>query len=218
MKKITLIIYVFTLGIINAQVSSSQNPTEINKTTQNNTKASEELLRCNIIFESRKDEIKNQIRELNEKNQALQALKVATQNLLQSREIKLKEREEALRLKLKEIEDKEEKAKINAQEEEEKIKNLIAQNEKILKQIDDSKDNKLSQTYAKMKDSKAALILQNLPQEQAASILFSLSAQDMGKILSKMDSKKAADLTDILKKGPPFKEKNQTPKASEKEN
>lgn len=208
MKKISIIIYAFSFGVINAQTgSTNQIPTiEVHKTTQNNSKNSEELLNCNIIFESRKDEIKDQIRELNEKNQTLQILKDATQNLLQNREIKLKEREDALRIKLKEIEDKEAQATINAKKKEEKIKSLITQNEEILKQIDDSKNNKLAQTYAKMKDSKAALILENLPQEQAASILFALSAQDMGKILSKMDPKKAANLTEILKKGPPFKE------------
>lgn len=220
MKKISVIIYAFGLGVINAQTdSTTQAPTiEVHRTAQNNAQASGELLNCNIIFESRKDEIKDQIRELNEKNQTLQILKDATQNLLQNREIKLKEREEALRIKLKEIEDKEAQATINAKEKEEKIKSLITKNEEILKQIDDSKNNKLAQTYAKMKDSKAALILENLPQEQAASILFALSAQDMGKILSKMNPKKAANLTEILKKGPPFKEalkeKNKTPEQS----
>ncbi|PAF49265.1 hypothetical protein BKH41_03225 [Helicobacter sp. 12S02232-10] len=170
------------------------------------SQSSSQLLNCNAVFESRKNEIKEQLRELDEKNQAMEALKNATQNIFNQRETKLKERENALSLKLKEIEDKEAKLKAMNDENEAKIKNLIKKNEEVLKEIDQAKNNKLAQTYAKMKDSKAAPIIENLPDMEAAAILFSLSAQDMGKILAKMNPKKAAELTEILKKGPPFKE------------
>lgn len=172
---------------------------------------SKQLLQCNAIFDARKGELKEQIRQLDEKTQSIQALENAAQNLLDKREAKLKERENALSIKLKEIEDKEAKEEAQNKQRQDSIKALIAKNENILKQIDDAKNNKLAQTYAKMKDSKAAPIIENLPQDEAASILFALSAQDMGKILSKMNPKKAAELTEILKKGPPFeKQKSQT--------
>lgn len=175
----------------------------------NSENTSKQLLQCNAIFDARKGELKEQIRELDEKTQSLQALQNATQNLLDKREAKLKERENALSIKLKEIEDKEAKEEAQNKQRQDDIKALIAKNEDILKQIDDAKNNKLAQTYAKMRDSKAAPIIENLPQDEAASILFALSAQDMGKILSKMDPKKAAELTEVLKKGPPF-EKQKT--------
>lgn len=173
--------------------------------------ASKQLLQCNAIFDARKGELKEQIRQLDEKTQSIQALENATQNLLDKREAKLKERENALSIKLKEIEDKQAKEEAQNKQRQDEIKALIAKNQDILKRIDGAKNNKLAQTYAKMKDSKAAPIIENLPQDEAASILFALSAQDMGKILSKMNPKKAAELTEILKKGPPFeKQKSET--------
>lgn len=208
--------------------SKTRNNTQKDMTVEENTKTpyvpadsnseqtSKQLLQCNAIFDARKGELKEQIRQLDEKTQSIQALENATQNLLDKREAKLKERENALSIKLKEIEDKQAKEEAQNKQRQDQIKALIAKNEDILKQIDDAKNNKLAQTYAKMKDSKAAPIIENLPQDEAASILFALSAQDMGKILSKMDPKKAADLTEILKKGPPFeKQKSQ---ALQKEN
>ena len=55
------------------------------------------------------------------------------------------------------------------------------------------------------RDSKSAAILQNLPDEEAAMILFALDTKTTSKILSKMDVQKAATLTTLLQKGPPFK-------------
>lgn len=203
--------------------NKTQNSTQKDMSSEENTKThyippsssseqtSKQLLQCNAIFDARKGELKEQIRQLDEKTQSIQALENATQNLLDKREAKLKERENALSIKLKEIEDKEAKEEVQNKQRQDQIKALIAKNEDILKQIDDAKNNKLAQTYAKMKDSKAAPIIENLPQDEAASILFALSAQDMGKILSKMNPKKAAELTEILKKGPPFeKQKSET--------
>lgn len=203
--------------------NKAQNNIQKDTTSEENTKTpyiqaassseqtSKQLLQCNAIFDARKGELKEQIRQLDEKTQSIQALENATQNLLDKREAKLKERENALSIKLKEIEDKEAKEEAQNKQRQDEIKALIAKNEDILKQIDGAKNNKLAQTYAKMKDSKAAPIIENLPQDEAASILFALSAQDMGKILSKMNPKKAAELTEILKKGPPFeKQKSET--------
>ena len=60
-----------------------------------------------------------------------------------------------------------------------------------------------------MKDSKSAAILQALPDDEAAEILFTLDTKVMSKILAKMDPQKAATLTAMLQKGPPFKDKNE---------
>lgn len=192
-------------------ISEENTKTPYIQAASSSEQTSKQLLQCNAIFDARKGELKEQIRQLDEKTQSIQALENATQNLLDKREAKLKERENALSIKLKEIEDKQAKEEAQNKQRQDEIKALIAKNEDILKQIDDAKNNKLAQTYAKMKDSKAAPIIENLPQDEAASILFALSAQDMGKILSKMNPKKAAELTEILKKGPPFeKQKSET--------
>ncbi|GAA7765734.1 hypothetical protein HpCOL17_18180 [Helicobacter pylori] len=53
-----------------------------------------------------------------------------------------------------------------------------------------------------MKDSKSALILENLPTQNALEILMALKPQELGKILAKMDPKKAAALTELWQKPP----------------
>ena len=91
-----------------------------------------------------------------------------------------------------------------AKSRENNIKDLIKQNEDLLSQIDAKKSQKISQTYAKMKDSKASAIIEELPLNEAAEILFAMDSKDIGKIFAKMDAQKAAKLTEMLKKGPPF--------------
>ncbi|WP_233711805.1 MotE family protein, partial [Helicobacter salomonis] len=166
----------------------------------------QQFLQCNAIFESRKAEIDRQLQALQERALTLQTLQNQTQSLLDQRSAKVVEREKALGIKLKEFEDKEANLKKTQEENEKKLKALIAKNEKLLKEIKAASQSKLASTYAKMKDSKAAPILQDLSPAQAAQILSTLEAKDMGKILAKMDPAKAATLTEMLQKGPPFKD------------
>ncbi|WP_121021270.1 MotE family protein [Helicobacter vulpis] len=172
---------------------------------------SEQFLQCNAIFESRKAEIDAQLQRLQERALTLQSLQNQTQSLLDQRSAKVVEREKALGVKLKELEDKQAHFKQAQEESEKKLKALIAKNEELLKEIKTASQSKLSSTYAKMKDSKAAPILQDLRPSQAAQILSTLEAKDMGKILAKMDPAKAAMLTEMLQKGPPFKDPPKPP-------
>ncbi|WP_104682346.1 MotE family protein [Helicobacter felis] len=172
---------------------------------------SRQFLQCSAIFESRKAEIDQQLQMLQQRALTLQTLQTETQHLLDQRSAKVVEREKALSAKLKEIENKEAQLKTTQEENEKKLKKLIAKNEELLKEIKEGSQSKLSSTYAKMKDSKAAPILQDLPPSQAAQILSTLEAKDMGKILAKMDPQKAAMLTEMLQKGPPFKDPPKPP-------
>ena len=162
-----------------------------------------ELIDCNIIFEQRKSEIIQEIERIDEQQQALQALQSATQNVLDQKEADLKKREIALNNAQKEMEEREAK-----------ITRLLKRNEEILKQIRGATQSKVGETYAGMKDSKSAAILETLPEAEAAEILFALDTKVMSKILAKMTPQKAAILTQLLQKGPPFeeeKESQQTP-------
>lgn len=168
--------------------------------TQNSRR---ELIDCNVIFEQRKSEILRGIEQIDEQQQALQALQSATQAMLDQKEAALKKREGEVNATLALIEEKEQR-----------IKRILKRNEELLKEIKVAKDDKIAETYAKMKDSKAAPIIENLPDSEAATILFSLESKDMGKILSKMTPARAAELTSILQKGPPFnKDKDGVPSA-----
>ena len=127
----------------------------------------------------------------------------ATQNVLDQKEADLKKREIALNNAQKEMEEREAK-----------ITRLLKRNEEILKQIRGATQSKVGETYAGMKDSKSAAILETLPEAEAAEILFALDTKVMSKILAKMTPQKAAILTQLLQKGPPFeeeKESQQTP-------
>ncbi len=151
------------------------------------------IVDCNIIFEQRKAEILREIEKIDEQQQALQALQSATQNVLDQKDADLKKREAALAAEKKELEQREEA-----------IKRLLEKNEKILAEIKNTTQSKIGTTYAGMKDSKSAAILENLPESEAAMILFALDTKVVGKILAKMDPQKAANLTQIIQKGPPF--------------
>ncbi|STP12105.1 MgtE intracellular N domain [Helicobacter mustelae] len=192
MKKILFFVFI---AILNAE-QNSQNAT----------------LQCNAIFESRKNEILLQLKELEEKKQSLEILKKASDELFAKREQKLKNLQKELALKLQEIKDKEKQLEQNQKDSQSTIKKLITKNEEVLKEIREATESKIAQTYAKMKDSKAAAILNDLATKQAAKILFYLKPSEIGKILAKMDPQKAAMLTEILKKGPPFEEES-TPAA-----
>lgn len=154
------------------------------------------VIDCNVIFEQRKEEILRELEKIDEQQQALQALQSATQSVLDQKDADLKKREEAISNQKKEIEEKEQK-----------IAKLLKKNEDILEQIRNATKSKLNDTYAGMKDSKSAAILENLPEDEAATILFGLDTKVMSKILSKMNPQKAATLTQIIQKGPPFENK-----------
>lgn len=158
------------------------------------------VIDCNAIFEQRKSEIILGIERIDEQQQTLKALQAATQAMLDQKESVLAKREAEVNATL---------ATVASREEE--IKRLLERNQEILNQITDAKSSKIAETYAKMKDSKAAPIIANLPDDEAATILFSLEAKTMGSILAKMDPTRAAALTAILQKGPPF-EKAAQPK------
>lgn len=173
----------------------------------------EHVLQCNAIFESRKDEITQSLRSLNEKMQNLEAYKNATQNLFDQRESKLKEQESALNAKIESMNASAQKIAKTQADEKKAIQDLIAKNEALLKEIKETSTSKVAKTFSGMKESKAAPIIAELDDAEAAGILASLSATEMAKILGKMDLKRAAELTKIIAKGPPFKsEKSQVAK------
>ena len=148
---------------------------------------SDKLFECTEIFKARKSELLVELERIDEQKQALSALKVATEELLKKRETKLSQEEELVNKKHVEISSKEEN-----------IKNMLERNELVLKETKSLKMDKMAQTFAKMKSASAANILSNMDSLQACAILNSLKPKTVGKILTKMDSKKASELTVIL--------------------
>lgn len=152
-----------------------------------------EVLNCNGVFESRKAELQNELDKITEQRKMM--------NIFYDEQRRLNDKKlEALKLQEQRVESLIAEAKSR----ENNIKDLIKQNEELLTQIDAKKSQKISQTYAKMKDSKASAIIEELPLNEAAEILFAMDSKDIGKIFAKMDAQKAAKLTEMLKKGPPF--------------
>lgn len=153
------------------------------------------VIDCNIIFEQRKNEIIQESKRVAEQKRLMNSLYDEQQELNNQKLQELKLQEQRVESLLKEARNKENE-----------IKELIKQNEEILANIKNTNSEKITQTYAKMRDSKAGAILENMPLKDAAELLFSMDSKDMGKILSKMTPQKAAQLTEMLKAGPPFEE------------
>lgn len=148
---------------------------------------SDKLFECTKIFEQRKGELLVELERIDEQKQALGALKTATEELLKQKEVKLKQKENELNSQMAEI-SKKEKSVIA----------MLEENKKILKAIKDTKMSKISQTFSKMKAGAAANILSDMKLEEAVNILQPLQAKVIGKILTKMDPKKASLLTQML--------------------
>ncbi|EJC39193.1 MotE family protein [Helicobacter pylori] len=170
--------------------------------------AAQELLQCSAIFESKKAELKDDLRQLSEKEQSLRILQTENARLLDEKNDLLSKKEKEVEEKLKHLAAKEEAFKTLQTEEKKRLKNLIEENEGILREIKQAKDSKIGETYSKMKDSKSALILENLPTKNALEILMALKPQELGKILAKMDPKKAAALTELWQKPPKENKEN----------
>ena len=152
-----------------------------------------EVLNCESVFEMRKAELQKEIDKIAEQRKMM--------NILQDEQRRINDKKlEQLKLQEARVQGLIDEAKSR----ENNIKDLIKQNEELLAQIDAKKSQKISQTYAKMKDSKASAIIEELPLNEAAEILFAMDSKDIGKIFAKMDAGKAAKLTEMLKKGPPF--------------
>ncbi len=139
---------------------------------------------CTKIFEERKSELVERLENLDDQEQALEALRDATSMLLDKKKVKI----EAQLSKIKEIEQ-------NTKNKETSIKALMAENEKILKEIKTAKLSKITTMYSKMKAGAAAAIFEKMDLKEATIILNSLPPKNLGKIFAKMKPKKAAELT-----------------------
>ncbi len=148
---------------------------------------------CNKIFEQRKAELVLQVERLEEKEQALNALQNANKNVQGQKEQRLTQRLTEVNKALSEVAKKEQN-----------IKNMLDENKKVLEALEKAKDNKITQSYTKMKPSAAAGILSEMNATSAAGILFNLDVKKISEVLAKMEPKKAAEAVERLKKGPPF--------------
>ena len=150
---------------------------------------SDKLFECTEIFKERKNELLVELERIDEQKQALSALKVATEELLKQKGEKLSIKEEEVDAKLAEIQIKETS-----------IKKMMQRNEAALKELKSTKMSKIAQTFSKMKPAAASGILSDMKAHDAMMILQSLKPKVVGKILTKMDAKKASELTQLLSK------------------
>ncbi len=147
----------------------------------------DELVICNKIFEERKGELALEIQRLNDKENSLEALREATTKLLNKKNEQLNEQEAGVNKKLADIEAKEKK-----------IESLIAENKKLLEDIEKVKMDKLSNSFSKMKPKSSATILNELDTDEGVKILLNMNPKVISQIFSKMDPKKASELTKKL--------------------
>ncbi len=181
------------------------------------------LLDCNIIFEQRKGEIRQELQAIDERQQALQVLQNATQVFLDEKARKLQAQEKNIDEKIIEFQKAKEfaQAEFKAQSEqasldmkarEEYVQELIARNEELLEKIQKVSNDKVIQTYIQMKDAKSAAIISQMSEDEAVEILSNMDSKDMGKILAKMDDQKAAAITQKIR-NPNAKKPDELPKS-----
>jgi len=148
---------------------------------------------CNKIFELRKNEIARDLERIDEQAQSLEALRNANEALLSKKESQVLAKEEEVKVALEKVQKTKEEALA-----------VFEKNKKLLADIKEATDDKLSKTYLKMKDAKAAAILDNMKESEAALILFNLTPKKISKIMGKMDPLNASKITKLLSDGPPF--------------
>jgi len=148
---------------------------------------------CNRIFEQRKQELVLKLEQIEEKQHALDALQNASKTQQGQREERLKQKLGEINILLEDIKKREANTKA-----------MLDENKKILEEIQKAKENRLTQTYAKMKPAAAAAVLAEMTPTSAAGILFTLEPKRVAEFMSKMDAKKASEISERLKKGPPF--------------
>lgn len=154
-----------------------------------------------IIYAQKREEILREYEKLELKKQEIQSLNRASKKLFDERQAKLLKQEEALNKILQEISAKEQNiTKVN-EESEQKIAKMLAKNEEILKQIKDGNKDKMLEVYTKMKDAKVASVLSQMDDEEAVRILYRLEPKKIAAIMTKLDAQKAANYTDLIKRG-----------------
>lgn len=154
---------------------------------------------CTRVFEERKGELLREIEKVDESKQSLEALQAATNTLFEKQKAALKEKEAALAKTKQEIDAKEKQ-----------IAAMLEENKKLLDLVEAKKSEKVDETYIKMKDATAAAIIEKLPVNEGAAIMFGLPAKKISQIFVKMNPQTASEITQRLKKGPPFMDDNKT--------
>jgi flagellar motility protein MotE (MotC chaperone) len=147
------------------------------------------LVNCYQIFDQRRGELEMKLEQIQEQQQAFQALKDASMNILKKKEAKIKKEQTKLNATL---------SKIEATKKENEA--LLKKYQQILKQIQDATASKLVQSYSKMRAGNAANIIAAMDTNTSLEILSKLSPKVLSKIFAKMDVNKAAFLTEKLKK------------------
>lgn len=165
-------------------------------------------LQCTAIFEARKGELAREVEKLYAKKSEFEAFFAAKNDLIAQQEAKISMKNQDLEKKLSDFLAQKAAMEKDFARQKQDLEKLLAENQKILSEISGAAQKKIAETYAKMKDARAAAILEDMDFARAAEILFALKAQDVAKILAKMDAKKAAILTELLKNGPPFGQKS----------
>jgi len=151
-------------------------------------KEESKLVNCYKIFDQRKGELEMQVEQIQEQQQAFQALKDASMNILKKKEAKIKKMQTEVNATLAKIET----TKKSNEE-------LLKKYQQILAQIKSATTSKLVISYAKMRAGNAANIISALDTNTSLEILSKLSPKVLSKIFAKMDPQKAAFLTEKLK-------------------
>ncbi|STQ85681.1 PDP protein [Helicobacter muridarum] len=189
----------YSLAADSNQSHSTKEPLNSGKINYDPEAAQALAKQCTAIFEARKDEIAFHLSKLQQQQSTLQILTEENTKLLKEKEEQIKLKEQALQQMYGDMKKEQSQKQSESDAKLAEAKALLAKNEEILKQINGIKENKLAESYAKMKDNKAAPIIAAMPNEDAILILLSLKPNQMGSILAQMQPDKAAELSKLIR-------------------
>ena len=107
-----------------------------------------ETIDCTKIFEERKSELLREVEKIDEARQSFEALQAATNVLFDKQKAALKEKESSI-----------EKSKQEVDAKQKQIALMLEENKKMLELIEAKKNEKVGESYEKMKDGAAAAII-----------------------------------------------------------
>lgn len=150
--------------------------------------------KCNRIFELRKQELLDISRNITDQQQELDAEKLASENIIEIKDKKLRQKEKDLDT-IKAVLEKKERT----------IRKLLAENKRILRNIEKRLADRVREAYESMPPGKAALSLEAMSNERSAGIMYGMKSAKIGEIFAKMTPQKSSEIALVIKRGPPFK-------------
>ena len=168
-----------------------------------------------IITAQKREQILSEYEKLEAAKSELDSYREATKRLFEQRQAQLLAKEAELNATLALIAQKEQNISEANAKSEAKVADMLAKNEAILNELKKGNNDKMLESYIKMKDGKIAEVLGTMEAIDAAKLLYRMEAKKISAVLAKMDAAKAVELTNLIREGKIFDENSSKDNSSQ---